>query len=52
MPFNDSVRVDLAVHLPEERRERFERCRQFFENYCVVESIRHGIPVSVAVAIS
>lgn len=48
-----SIRVEIAAHVAEEHRERFERCRQLFEDYCIVtESIRHGIPVEVVVATS
>lgn len=48
-----SIRVEIAAHVAEEHRERFERCRQLFEDYCIVtESVRHGIPVEVVVATS
>jgi organic hydroperoxide reductase OsmC/OhrA len=48
-----SIRVGLAVHVPEEYHERFERCRQLFEDFCIVtESIRHGIHVEVGVSTS
>lgn len=48
-----SIRVDIVAHVAEEYRERFERCRQLFEDYCIVtESVRHGIPVEVAVSTS
>jgi organic hydroperoxide reductase OsmC/OhrA len=47
-----AVRVELVAHVPEEYRDRFERCRSLFEDYCVVaESLRHGIPVEVAVSV-
>jgi len=45
-----AIRVALRVNLSQEHRERFERCRQLFEDFCVVtESVRHGIPVEVSV---
>ena len=45
-----SIKVELAVDVALEHRERFERCRGLFEDYCVVtESVRNGIPVDVAV---
>jgi uncharacterized OsmC-like protein len=48
-----SIRVGLDAQVPEEHRERFERCRSIFEDYCVVtESVRHGIPVDVDVSTS
>jgi len=47
-----AVRVELVAHVPEEYRDRFERCRSLFEDYCVVaESLRHGIPVEVTVSV-
>jgi organic hydroperoxide reductase OsmC/OhrA len=48
-----SIRVGLTMQVSQENHERFERCRQLFEDYCVItESVRHGIPVEVAVSIS
>jgi organic hydroperoxide reductase OsmC/OhrA len=45
-----SIAVALSVKVEEEYRERYERCRALFEDYCTVtESIRHGTPVSVTV---
>jgi organic hydroperoxide reductase OsmC/OhrA len=44
--------IGLAVQVSHENHERFERCRQLFEDYCVItESVRQGIPVAVAVSI-
>jgi organic hydroperoxide reductase OsmC/OhrA len=46
-----SVKVALMVEMPDDQRERFERCRQIFEDYCTVtESVRHGISVEVDVS--
>ncbi len=48
-----SIRAELSVQIPEEQRDRFERCRSLFEDYCVVtESVRQGIPVNVSVSTS
>lgn len=42
------VKVALHVRVPAEQRERFERCRTLFEQFCTVtESVRQGIPVEV-----
>ena len=48
-----SIRVEIAAQVADEHRERFERCRQLFEDFCIVtESVRHGIPVEVALSTS
>ncbi len=45
------IDVELAPALPAENMARLERCRQIFEDFCIVtESVRHGIDVRVAVA--
>jgi organic hydroperoxide reductase OsmC/OhrA len=42
------ITVQLDPVLPPEAWEAFERCRQIFEDFCIVtESVRHGIPVDV-----
>jgi uncharacterized OsmC-like protein len=44
-----SIKVGLALDVADEYRERFERCRSLFEDYCIVtESVRAGIPIEVA----
>jgi organic hydroperoxide reductase OsmC/OhrA len=44
------IDVSLSPELLEMDRNRFERCEQLFEDFCVVtESVRRGIPVSVKV---
>lgn len=43
-----SLRVEISVDVPNELRDRFERCRSIFEDYCTItESVRHGVPVEV-----
>ncbi|HVA37342.1 MAG TPA: OsmC family protein [Candidatus Dormibacteraeota bacterium] len=43
-----SVRVAIEVTMPPEHRERFERCRGLFEDYCTVTaSVRQALPVEV-----
>ena len=45
-----SIDVTLAPDVAEQDRERIGRCLGLFEDFCVVtESVRHGIPVTVAV---
>jgi organic hydroperoxide reductase OsmC/OhrA len=40
--------VEIDPGLSPEFRPQFERCRDLFEEFCIVtESIRHGIPVDV-----
>lgn len=42
------LRIILDPRLPAESRATFERCRELFEDYCIVtESVRKGIPVDV-----
>lgn len=48
-----AIGVALTVKVSDEHRERFERCRSLFEEYCTVTaSVRRGIPVDVAIATS
>ncbi|TAM87182.1 OsmC family peroxiredoxin [bacterium] len=43
-----SMKIVINAQVPDDRRDRFERCRELFEDYCVVtESVRHGIPIEV-----
>lgn len=43
------IRVRLRAAVPPEQRERFERCKTLFEQFCTVtESVRHGLPVEVS----
>lgn len=45
------VTVDLSVKLRAEDRARLERCRDLFEDFCIVtESVRHGFPVTLSIA--
>jgi uncharacterized OsmC-like protein len=45
------LRVTLAPDVDRGERERMGRCLELFEDFCIVtESVRRGIPVSVAVA--
>jgi organic hydroperoxide reductase OsmC/OhrA len=44
------IRVTLAPEVTPEQRERMGRCRELFEDFCIVtESVRQGIKVEVAV---
>ena len=44
------IRVSLAPDITPEDRDRIGRCLDVFEDYCIVtESVRQGIPVTVAV---
>jgi len=46
-----SIQVTLAPEVAEQDRGRMSRCLELFEDFCMVtESVRHGIPVTVAVA--
>ncbi len=48
-----SIAVALDVTVPQDQRERFARCREIFEEFCVVtESVRAGIPVEVDLRVS
>ncbi len=48
-----SVSVALDANAPAEQHERIARCREIFEEYCVVtESVRAGIPVDVALRVT
>ncbi len=43
-----SIQVALSAHVPPEQRQRYDRCRELFEDFCTVtESVRSGIPVEV-----
>ncbi len=48
-----SIEVELHAEIAEEHRERFERCRALFEDYCTVTaSVRQGIAVEVKLSTS
>jgi organic hydroperoxide reductase OsmC/OhrA len=45
-----SIRVSLSPSVRAEDRARVERCRELFEDFCLVtQSVRHGIDVAVEV---
>ena len=47
------VKVDMKLVLDEENQEKFKRCRELFEDFCIVTgSIRQGIKVDVDLSIS
>ena len=44
------LNVELGVAIDGEQEKQLERCKQIFEDYCIVTgSIRQGIPVNVKV---
>lgn len=46
-----SISAAIHVGIDPEQRERFERCKALFEQFCTVtESVRGGIPVDVQVS--
>ncbi|HVA28739.1 MAG TPA: OsmC family protein [Candidatus Baltobacteraceae bacterium] len=48
-----SIEASLSVRVPADQRERFERCRTLFEDFCTVtQSVRAGIPVTVSTELS
>ena len=45
------IDVDLTPCFPGEDQGRFDRCKELFEDFCIVtESVRQGIPVNVTVS--
>lgn len=45
-----NIAVELALTLKDTSPQQAQRCVGMFEDFCIVtESVRHGIPVSVAV---
>lgn len=49
----ERLRVLLDPHVPAHDRDQLSRCRDLFEDYCVVtESVRRGIDVQVSVLAS
>jgi uncharacterized OsmC-like protein len=46
------IEVELSPGLSSQEAARLARCQAVFEDFCVVtESVRHGIPVTVAVKV-
>jgi organic hydroperoxide reductase OsmC/OhrA len=46
----EGVSVALSVRVSAEDKARLDRCRALFEDFCIVtESVRHGIPVTLAI---
>lgn len=44
------VQVEIDPQLPESEKQKALRCRDLFEDFCVVtQSVRQGIPVEVAI---
>lgn len=44
------LRVSIVPKIPSDQREKVARCRDVFEDFCIVtESVRQGLPVDVAV---
>jgi uncharacterized OsmC-like protein len=44
----DGIDVNLGIAVSESDASRLDRCREIFEDFCIVtESVRHGIPVDV-----
>ena len=49
----ESIKVDISLKMDEENQEKFTRCRELFEDFCIVTgSVRQGIDVDVDVSIS
>lgn len=45
-----AMKVALEVDVPAEERARLDRCRELFEDFCIVtQSVRAGVPVEVSV---
>jgi len=45
------IKVKISPEVDDSSKERLARCRELFEDFCVVtQSIRQGIPVEVEVA--
>ena len=48
-----AIEVELHADIPAEHHERFERCRELFEDFCTVTaSVRRGIEVDVKLTTS
>ncbi len=46
----EEIRVQLEPEVPEEDEGALDRCRELFQDFCIVtESVRHGIAVQVDV---
>ena len=44
------IDVEISPHIAESDEQKLQRCREMFEDFCVVtQSVRSGIDVSVAV---
>ncbi len=46
----DGIKVDIRIAVSDDGREKLERCKGMFEDFCIVtESVRQGITVDVNV---
>jgi len=44
------ISVDIKPQIDEEHQKQLERCREIFEQFCIVtQSVRQGIPIKVNV---
>ena len=49
----EGIKVDINLVMDEENQKKFERCRELFEDFCIVTaSVRQGIDVDVDLAVS
>jgi uncharacterized OsmC-like protein len=49
----EGIKVDMKLKMDEENQKKFERCRDLFEDFCIVtESVRQGVKVDVDLDIS
>ena len=49
----EGIKVNINLEMDDENQKKFERCRELFEDFCIVTaSIRQGIKVDVDLDIS
>ena len=49
----EGIKVDIKLKMDEEGQKKFERCRDLFEDFCIVTaSVRQGVKVDVGLDIS
>ncbi len=49
----EGIKVNISLEMDDENQKKFERCRELFEDFCIVTaSIRQGIKVDVDLDIS